>query len=92
MLYTRLALSPAPSASLWNTVTSSMHIRRTTHSWAVETNLRSLIDDKSVPLGPAQQNKIALHLAKGMEYLHSYNVTHRDLKVPSAMTSADFLR
>ena len=53
----------------------------------VDTNLRTLIDDASIPLQDAHKAKIAVHIAKGMEYLHRHNVIHRDLKVHSSEAS-----
>lgn len=41
----------------------------------IEMNLRDLIDDRNTPLSLPLQMKVALHIAKGMAYLHSFNGT-----------------
>ena len=42
-------------------------------------SLQALIETKK--LAPAQKVKIALDVAKGMEFLHKKEIIHRDLKV-----------
>lgn len=56
----------------------------------VPMNLRRLIDDKSRPLALHVQMKIAIHIAKGMAYLHSFNIIHRDLKVRTLCMTAHY--
>lgn len=51
-------------------------------------NLKRFITTKKQDLNTYIKMKIALEMAKGLEYLHSLSVIHRDLKPENVMVSA----
>lgn len=45
-------------------------------------SLEDLIMKKKTKLSPETKKKYILNVAEALAYLHSYNIVHRDIKVP----------